>query len=165
MSMNAAVVPVSNPEPSALTRACLVGAALLPWFAVFSGIYGLYFYILLAGTLLAQWLLIPLLVLAAPLAVLLLIFMPAGALYAALRRSPRGWFGWITRAGCLVSMGFAVAYGGLMAVIAVVPAFADGAAETIDLSLSWRAGVLLAGLLATWRAWRWLCRQPRYNQS
>ena len=138
-----------------------MGAALLPWFAVFSGIYGLYFYILLAATLLAQWLLIPLLVLAAPLAVLLLLFMPAGAIYAALRRPPRGWFGWVTRAGCLVSMGFAVVYGGLMAVIAVAPAFADGAAEILDLSLSWRAGVLAVGVVATWRAWRWLRRHPR----
>ena len=39
--------------PTLLTRACLVGAALLPWFAVLSGTYGLYFYIVLAATLLA----------------------------------------------------------------------------------------------------------------
>ena len=80
---------VSNPEPSALMRACLVGAALLPWFAVFSGTYGLYFYILLAVTLLAQRLLISLLVLAASLAVLLL--LPAGAFRAALEYPLPGW--------------------------------------------------------------------------
>ncbi len=61
----------------------------------------------------------------------------------------------MTRAGCLVSVGFAVVYGGLMLVIAVAPAFADGAAETIDFSLSWRAGVLVVALLATWWAWCW----------
>ncbi len=163
--MDAAVGRVSNPELTPLTRACLVGAALLPWFAVFSGTYGLYFYILLAATLLAQWLLIPLLVLAAPLAVLLLLLMPAGAIYAAVHVPPQGWFGRATRAGCVVSMIFAVAYGGLMAVIAVAPAFADGSAETVEFSLSWRAGALVVGMLATWRAWWWLRCQPRCNRS
>ena len=39
--------------PTLLTRVCLVGAALLTWIAVFSGTYGLYFYLVLAATLLA----------------------------------------------------------------------------------------------------------------
>ena len=75
----------------ALTRAALLTAAALPWFAVFSGTYGLYFYILAAAMLLAEWMLIPLLVLAASLGVLLLFVMPAGTIYAALRRPPAGW--------------------------------------------------------------------------
>ena len=161
--MDAAVSRVSNFEVPPLTRACLVGAALLPWLAVFSGTYGLYFYILLVAVMLAQWLLIPLLVLAAPLAALLLLVLPFGASRAALGHPLAGWAGRLTRAGCVVSMIFAVAYGGLMAMITVAPVFADGAAETLDLSLSWRMGGLIIGFLATWRAWRCLRGQQHHN--
>ena len=137
-------------QPGFVTRSCLVGAALLPWFAVFSGTYGLYFYVVLAAVLVAPWLLIPLLLLTFPLAALLLVLMPAGALYAAVCCPPRGWLGLLTRVGCLVSMGFAVAYGGLMVTI--------GAGEGLDFSLIWRVGGLVLGFLATWRAWVWLRR-------
>ncbi len=156
--MGAGVAEVDNSRPTFCTRACLLGAALLPWFAVFSGTYGLYFYVVLAATLLVPWLLIPLLIMAAPFAVLLLLLMPAGSVYAAVRRSPQGWLGWLTRAGCLVSMGFAVAYDGLMMATAMAPVFVDGVVEGWDFSLTWRVGILVVGLLATWRAWRWLRR-------
>lgn len=159
--MGAGVAQVDNSRPTLLTRACLVVAALLPWFAVFSGIYGLYFYVVVAVTLLAQWLWIPALVLAPFLAALLLLFMPVGAVYAAVRSPPQGWLGRLTRAGCLFSMGFALGYGGLMVMIATVPAFADGSGATFDLWLLWRAVVLAVGFGATWRAWKWMRRQPR----
>ena len=129
MRIDDAVGKVENPGLTLVTRACLVGAALLPWFALFSGTYGLYFYVVLVAMLLAPWLLIPALVLAAPLAALLLLIMPAGAVYAAVCRSPRGWAGRLTRAGCLVSMGFALAYGGLM----VTNALGEG----LDFFLIW----------------------------
>ena len=158
VSMGAGVADAQNSRPTLLTRACLVGAALLPWFSVFSGTYGLYFYVVLVAMLLSPWLLIPVLVLAAPFAVLLLLIMPAGAVYAAVRGSPQGWAGRLTRAGCLVSMGFAVAYGGLMMAVAVAPVFVDGVVEGWDFSLTWRVGILVVGLLATWRAWCWLRR-------
>ena len=154
--MGAGVAEVDYPRPMLLTRAYLVGAALLPWFAVFSGTYGLYFYVVLVAMFLSPWLLMPLLVLAAPLAVLLLLIMPSGAVYAAVRCSPQGWAGRLTRVGCLVSMGFTVAYCGLMVGIAMAPVFVDGVAEGWDFSLTWRVGSLIIGLLATWRAWRWL---------
>ena len=92
------------------------------------------------------------LVLAAPLAALLLLILPFGASRAAMGHPLAEWMGRLTRAGCVVSMIFTVAYGGLMAVIAVAPVFADGAAETLDISLSWRMGVLVLGFLATGRA-------------
>lgn len=79
--------------------------------------------------------------------------------YAAVSRPPLGWYGWLTRLGCLFSMVFAVGYGGLMVVVATAPAFADGASETFDLWLLWRAGALAVGFAATWRAWRWLRRR------
>ncbi len=135
--------------------ACLVGAALLPWFAVFSGTYGLYFYVVLAAVLVAPWLLIPLLLLTFPLAALLLVLMPAGAVYAAVRCPPRGWAGRLTIAGCVVSMCFAVAYGGLMVTI--------GMGEGLDFSLTWRVCGLVVGFLATLRAWVWLRRWSSRN--
>ena len=156
--MGAGVADPHNPRPTLLTGVCLVGAALLPWFALFSGTYGLYFYAVLGATLLAPWLLIPVLVLAVPFAVLLLLLMPAGAVYAAVRGSPQGWVGWLPRASCLVSMGFAVAYGGLMLAIAVASVFGNSEAAGWDFSLTWRFGSLIIGLAATWRAWRWLGR-------
>ena len=145
-------------QPGFVVKACLVGAALLPSFALFSGTYGLYFYVVLAATLLLPSLLIPALLLAVPLAVLLLLIMPVGTVYAAACRPPQGWLGQLTRVGCLFSMIFAPGYGGLMVVIATAPAFADGAGETFDLWLLWRAVVLAAGFAATWKAWRWLRR-------
>lgn len=147
-------------KPTAVTRAALVGAALLPWSAVFSGTFGLYFYVVLAATLLAEWLLIAALVLAAPLAVLLLLIMPAGAIYAAVWRPPGGWAGRLTRGGCLVSMGFAVVYSGLMTAMTVMWFLREGVSDAWGLFLLWRVAVLVFGLWATWRAWRWLLRQP-----
>ena len=154
--MGAGVAQAENSRPTPITRACLVGAALLPWFCLFSGTYGLYFYVVLAATLLAPWLLIPALALAVPIAAVLLLIMPAGAVYTAVRRTPQGWAGRLTGVGCLVSMGFAVTYGVLMVAIGLVPLFGYGAAEGWDLSLIWRVGGLIIGFLATWHAWRWL---------
>ena len=156
MSEYAGADRVSSREPTLVTRACLVCAALLPWFAVFSGIFSLYFYVILAATLLAEWLLIPVLILAAPLAVLLLLIMPAGAIYAALRRPPGGWAGRLTRAGCLASMGFALVYSGLLAGVMMADILREGAGALWEPFLAWRIAILLFGLWATWRAWRWL---------
>ena len=154
---------VSDREPTLVTRACLVCAALLPWFAVFSGTFSLYFYVILAATLLAEWLLIPVLVVAAPLAVLLLLMMPAGVIYAALRRRPDGWAGRLTRAGCLVSMGFALVYAGLLAGVTVADIFRAGAGGVWEPFLAWRIAVLILGLWATWRAWRWFRGHPHHS--
>ena len=129
MRMDDTAGQVESSEPTLLTRACLVGAALLPWFALFSGTYGLYFYLVLLAVELAEWLLIPALALAAPLAVLLLLVMPVGVIYAAVRRSPPGWAGRLTTAGCLVSMGFAVVYGGLMVAVRVAPVLVYGVVD------------------------------------
>ena len=161
----------------ALTRAALLTAAALPWFAVFSGTYfsgtyELYFYILAAAMLLAEWLSIPLLaellvmpllVLAALLGVLLLLVMPAGTTYAALRRPPAGWAGRLTRAGCLVSMGFALMYSSLMAVMLAVWFLQEGVDDSWGPFLAWRIVVLAFGLWATWRAWRWLRRRDSHH--
>lgn len=160
MSAGAGAGRDSSREPTLVTRAYLVCTACLPWFAVFSGTFSLYFYILLAATLLAEWLFIPALVLAAPLAVLLLLILPAGALYAALRRPPGGWAGRLTRAGCLVSMGFALVYSGLLGAVTVADIFREGAGAAWEPFLAWRTAVLILGLWATWRTWQWLRRQP-----
>lgn len=82
--------------------------------------------------------------------------MPAGAVYPAGCRSPRGWFGWLTSAGCVVSMRFTVSYSGLMVMIGLVPLFGYGAVEGRDFSLTWRLGSLIIGFPTTWHAWRWL---------
>ena len=150
-------------SPGALTRAALLTAAALPWFAVFSGTYGLYFYILVAAMLLAELLVIPMLVLAALLGVLLLLVMPAGTIYAALRRPPAGWAGRLTRAGYLVSMGFALMYSSLMAVMLVVWFLQEGVDDSWGPFMAWRIVVMVIGLWATWRAWRWLRRQLHHG--
>ena len=68
-----------------VVRACLVVAAVLPWFALFSGTHGLYFGVVLCASGLAHWWLIPLLVLTEPLVPLLLVSLSAGAVNAAVR--------------------------------------------------------------------------------
>ena len=136
-------------------------AALLPWFAIFSGTYGLYFYVVLFAVMLTPRLLIPLLVLAAPLAMLLLVLLPAGVIYAAVRCPPSGWSGRLTRAGCLASMGFTIVYTGLMVAMTVVWFLSKGVDARWEPFMAWRIAVLVFGLWATWRAWRWLRRRRR----
>lgn len=160
MITDAGADTVCSREPTLLTRACLVCAALLPWFAVFSGIFGLYFFVILAAMLVAEWLFFPVLFLAAPLAFLLLLIMPAGLIYAALRGPTVGWMGRLTRAGCLVSMGFALVYASLTAVVAVGDILQEGVSGVGELFSVWWMAVLILGLWATWRAWRWLRRHP-----
>ena len=129
----------------------------MPWNAVFSGVYGLYFYVILLAMSLFPWLLVIALLAAAPLAVLLLFILPAGALWAALGRVLPRWLSRLTAAGCLASMVFAVVYGGFMAFVAVL----DVEAVPLDWFLLWRVAVLGAGFGATWRTWRWLRAAPR----
>ena len=109
----------SDNRPDALTRGCLLLAAALPWYAVASGVFGLYFYVLLlapmagrvldesAGELVADVLFAITLFVALPLALLLLLAMPAGLLWAAFRHPPRGVAGRVGRVGCVASMAFA----------------------------------------------------------
>ncbi len=123
----------------------------------------MYFYALLlaaAGDVLGvgDLVFVVLLALALPLAALLLFVMPAGAMYAAFRRPPGGWAGRLARAGCLVSMGFAVVYAGLMVAVTVDWFLQEGVEELWEPFLLWRVAVLIFGLWATWRSWRWLRR-------
>ncbi len=154
---------ISAMEPTLITRAALVCAALLPWFAVFSGTYGLYFYALLlaaAGDTLGvgNLVFVALLALALPLAALLLFVMPAGAMYAAFRGPPGGWAGRLARAGCLVSMGFAAVYAALLATMGAAWFLQEGVDDAWGPFMLWRVAVLIFGTWATWWAWRGLRR-------
>ena len=159
--MSSGVYP--NGEPTLVIRAALVCAAALPWFAVFSGTFGLYFYILIAAELLLEWPFVPLLALAAPLAVLLLLVMLVGAVCAAFGHPPVGWLGWLTRAGCLVSIGFTFVYAGLMVMVTMLWIFRENVDATWEPFIVRRVAVLVLGLLATWRAWRWLHHEVRHS--
>lgn len=160
-------------RPDALTRGFLLMAAALPWYAVASGIFGLYFYALLlvpqAGRILAgtagevtSHVLFALTLFAAlPLALLLLVAMPAGLAWAAFRGPPGGTFGRMIRVGCVASMAFAVLYSAVL-----TAGWVDGLTQA---EVWWRGllhvAVLLCGLAATWRAWRWLGRHPGSGQG
>ena len=81
-----------HPKPGVLTRAALLAAAVLPWYAVLSGTYGLYFYILMivphvggllsgaAGEVAETTLFIATLSATVPLETLVSLAMPAGAI-------------------------------------------------------------------------------------
>lgn len=120
-------------RPDIFTRACLVVAAVLPWYAMASGVVGLYFYILvLAGwggdflgksfrggayeEAIADALVTSTLLASFPLGGLLLFVMPSGLLWAVVKYRPGGWPGLVTRAGCLVSMALALLYASLLLV-------------------------------------------------
>ena len=154
-------------RPDALTRGCLLLAAALPWYAVASGVFGLYFFVLLlvsmAGGALegavqevVTGVLFGFTVAAAlPLALLLLLAMPAGLLWAAFRGPPRGLAGRVGRVGCVASMAFAATYAVLIVLGYVIDLAQNGT------GFLWWPGwfhlaVLLAGLAATWHSWRWL---------
>ncbi len=156
-------------RPDALTRGCLLLAAALPWYAVASGVYGLYFYVLLlvpmAGGILegsAQEVVTGVLfgftvAAALPLALLLLLAMPAGLLWAAFRHPPRGLAGRVGRVGCVASMAFGATYAVLIVLGYVIDLAQNG--TIFQWWPGWVHGaVLLAGLAATGRVWRWLHR-------
>ncbi len=135
-----------------------------------SGVYGLYFYVLLlaakAGSVIdeaAEEVLTDVmfgLTLAAvlPLALVLLLAMPAGLSWAAFRHSLLGLSGRVVRGGCVASMAFAATY-----VVLIVLAYALDLTQD-GTEFQWWPGwvhvaVLLVGLAVTWRARRWLLRQ------
>ena len=163
-------------QPDALTRVCLLGAAVVPWYAVASGVFGLYFYVLvlvpqvsrvLSGTseeVATDALFAVTLFATLPLGLLLLLAVPAGLLLAAFGRPPGGLAGGTVRAGCVASMALSALYVAFIIVAYVTGLTQDGAAGV------WWSGllhiaVLLCGLVATWRAWRWLRHRASHIQK
>ena len=155
-------------RPDILTRAALVLAAVLPWYAVFSGVYGLYSYILVAVTAVGEALgfaagetastvlFAVTLFSAIPLALLVLVALPVGAIWAAFRRPPQGLFGKAVRTGCFASMTFCVVY---FLIIVGVEAYSITQEEAGGLRDPWtalHAVILQSGLMFTWKAWHWL---------
>ena len=155
-------------KPDALTRAALLVAALLPWYAVLSGTYGLYFYILLiisqaggllsgtAGEVAETTLFIVTLAATVPLATLVLLAMPAGAMWAALRSPPTGLFGLAARAGCIASMSLSFVYAAIITGVSVNSLANEKFNPLWQSGILGDAAILLCGLAATWKAWRWL---------
>ena len=146
-------------RPDVLTRLCLLAAAVLPWYAVFSGVFGLYSYVLLlaqvpgrvlggaVGESASDVLFVLALLAALPLGLLLLALAPAGLAWAAFRRPPAGLAVGVVRVGCVVQMALAAFYAGLIALGFTGGLWQQGLLHAV---------VLLCGLAATWRVWRWL---------
>ena len=161
-----------HPKPDALTRAALLAAALLPWYAVLSGTYGLYFYILLifpqagrvlsgtAGEAAETTLFIVTLTATVPLATLVLLAMPAGAIWAALSRPLGGLLCLAARAGCIASMSLSFVYAAIITGVSVNSQANEGFSPLWQSALLGDAAILLGGLAATWKAWRWLQKKP-----
>lgn len=157
-------------RPGALTRICLLGAAALPWYAVASGIYVLYFYVLLlvpqvgrtlegmAEGIVSDILFFAALTAVLPLALLLLLATPVGLVFAAVRHPPGGLAGRTVRGGCVVSLAFAALYAAII-IVAWVTGLMQGDEEGVWWWGLINASVLLCGMVATWRAWTWLRRQ------
>ena len=161
-------------KPDVLTRVCLVSAAVLPWYAVASGLVGLYFYVLLlsewGGDVLgksfrgganeeaiADALVTSTLLASFPLGGLLLIVMPCGLLWAVVKYPPGGLAGAVVRVGCLLAMAVAALYASLL-LFGLVTDLSQGGADGL-----WWAGwvhiaVLMVGLAATWRSLWWMNR-------
>ncbi len=165
-----------RPAPDGLTRSSLLFAAALPWYAVVSGVFALYFYILLlvpmAGRVLdgafekiATDILFALSLLAAlPLGLLLLVVMPLCLMRATFRCPPGGIAGRLSRIGCIVSMILAALYTTLIVVGLFIDLAQSGG------GILWWPGqahvvVLMCGLAATWRSWRWLSRTTDYSHK
>lgn len=156
-------------------RAALLYAAALPWYSVFSGAFGMYFFLLLAavwvgrvvpgpvGDRLSDVVFVFMWTAVLPLAALLLPALPACLVRALFRGPPAGFFGQVGQIACLTSMFFSGAYFSIMlgivvfSLVAGEPASEPGYGYRIP---SWwpylNLVVLPVGFLATWRAWRWL---------
>jgi len=160
-----------NTRPDMLTRACLLVAAALPWYAVVSGTFGLYFYVLLlvpqvgrlfegtAGNAVSEALFFAALMAALPLA-LLLLATPIGLVFAAIRHPPGGLAGRTVRGGCVISMSFAALYAAII-IVAWVNGLIQGDAAGFWLWGLINVAVLLCGMAATWRGWTWLLYNRR----
>ena len=161
-------------KPDVLTRVCLVSAAALPWYAVASGIVGLYFYVLLLsewggdvlcksfrggayGDAIADSLVTSTLLASFPLGGLLLIAMPCGLLWAVMKYPPGGIAGAVVRVGCLVAMAMAALYASLL-LFGLVTDLLQGGTGGLWWTGWIHTAVLLAGLAATWRALWWMNR-------
>ena len=161
----------SQPQPSATTRIALLATAALPWYALFSGIYGLYFYILLlAGAVsgiisetIAITPFVMALLLVIPLSALLLLALPATTLWAACGWRLHPAARWLAVAGCIAAMSLAFFYALIIiasGVISIIQADADDAGGML-LYFS-QALILTAGGCAAWKSWRWL-RKDRHR--
>ncbi len=161
--------------------ASLLYAAALPWYAVGSGTFGMYFFLLLAavwvgrvvpgpvGDGLSDVIFVFMVGAVLPLAALLLLALPAGLTWTLFRGPPAGLFGYVVRTACLISMFFSSVYFAIIlgiiasALIVGEPASEPGHGYRIP---AWwpfvNLVVLPVGLAATWRSWRLLrhVRQP-----
>ena len=160
-----------------IDRAALLHAAALPWYAVGSGTFGMYFFLLLAavwvglvvpgpvGDGLSDMIFVFMVAAVLPLAALLLLALPICLAWALFRGSPAGLFGYVGRIACLVSVFF---YGTYFVIILGILAFAlivgEPAAEpghSYRIPAWWplvNLVVLPVGLAGTWRSWRLLRR-------
>ena len=155
-----------QPQPSATTRIALVATAALPWYAVFSGIYGLYFYILLlagavSGIIVETIAIVPFaiaLLPVIPLSALLLLALPATTLWAACGRRLHPAARWLAVAGCIATMSLAFFYALIIIASGAISIIQQGDADNaggmlLDFS---QALILVAGGCAAWKSWRWL---------
>ena len=155
----------SQPQPSATARIALLATAALPWYAMFSGTYGLYFYILLlagaasgiTGETIAIMPFVVALLLVIPLSALLLLALPATTLWAACGQRLHPAARWLAVAGCIATMSLVFFYALIIiasGVISIIQSNADNAGEML-LYFS-QALILVAGGCAAWKSWRWL---------
>lgn len=147
-------------RPDAFTGACLLGTAALPWYALFSGTYGLYFYVLVlvpqagrmldgtAGKVVGDVLFVLALLTALPLGLLLLLVMLAGLVWAAFRRPAGGLAGTLVRGGCIASMVFAALYAAVIGAGLISELVQQGTVAVWWSGLV-NAAVLSCGLAAT----------------
>ena len=178
MSADAATGRVLRRWRRFVDRAALLVAAALPWYAVFSGIFGMYFFLLLAAVWVGQvvpgpvgdqlsdvifvflWAAVP------PLSALLLLALPVCLVWALFRGPPTGLFGRVGQIACLTSMSFSGTYFAIIlgilgfSLVAGEPASEPGHGYRLPAWWPWlNLAVLPVGFLATWRSWRWLRRQ------
>lgn len=175
MAVGAGRVPRWWPE--LVDRAALLLSADLPWYAVFSGIFGMYFFLLLAAVWVGEvvpgpvgnglsdvifvfmWAAVP------PLAALLLLALPACLMWALFRGPSTGAFGQVGQVGCLISMFFSGTYFSIILWILIFSLIGGEPAPEPGYGYRIPSGwpflnlvVLSVGFLATWLAWRLLRR-------
>lgn len=168
------LVPALGLPGDVLTRVCLISAAVLLWYAVASGMVGLYFYVLLLSEwggdalgksfrggayeeAIADALLTSTLLASFLLGGLLLFAMPCGLLWAVLKYPPGGLAGAVVRVGCLAAMAMASLCASLL-LFGLVTDLLQGGAGGLWWTGWVHVAVLLAGLAATWRSLRWMNR-------
>lgn len=148
---NGSISAVAHPAPAVIVRRITIAlAAFLPWLRIADGTFALYFLVLVAGGPALFPLTIAFALLSAP---VLLLILPAAAIWFAVRQRPPRVIRIATCAGLILSLAYHAPTAAFVAIVTVKDA--NGPADLLDYPM---LSLLIS--VAVTAAATWFARQP-----